>query len=61
MDRTRGTSRRTDDGAAALGAEAGAGGRTEVEDKEDIPSPVLAGQVQRVWISAGPLRGTPCR
>nr|BFE45793.1 hypothetical protein GCM10017547_36860 [Pseudarthrobacter oxydans] len=27
----------------------------------DIPSPVLAGQVQRVWISAGSLRGTPCQ
>ena len=31
------------------------------EDKGDIPSPVLTGQVQRVWISAGPVRGTPCR
>ena len=24
-------------------------------DKSDIPSPVLTGQVQRVWISAGPM------
>ena len=30
-------------------------------DKADIPSPVLTGQVQRVWISAGPMRGTPCQ
>ena len=27
----------------------------------DIPSPVLTGQVQRVWISAGSMRGTPCQ
>src|SRR5687767_8020011 len=59
MDRTRGTSRRTADGTTGLSA--GTDGRTEVADKEDIPSPVLAGQVQRVWISAGSLRGTPCR
>ena len=31
------------------------------EDKRDIPSPVLTGQVQRVWISAGSMRGTPCQ
>ena len=29
--------------------------------KRDIPSPVLTGQVQRVWISAGSMRGTPCQ
>lgn len=36
-------------------------GRTDAEDKGDIPSPVLTGQVQRVWISAGTLLGTPCQ
>src|SRR5688500_653364 len=35
--------------------------RTDAEDKGDIPSPVLTGQVQRVWISAGTLLGTPCQ
>lgn len=49
------------EGAAVTVESAAREGRTDAEDKGDIPSPVLTGQVQRVWISAGTLLGTPCQ
>src|SRR5687768_7112593 len=75
MARTRGTRRVADGtwtGAASplmsapkdiVAIESGAAvrGRADVADKEDIPSPVLTGQVQRVCTSAGSVLGTPCQ
>jgi hypothetical protein len=52
------------EGLEGLGGRNSLGGNSDgfdLADKSDIPSPVLTGQVQRVWISAGPMRGTPCQ
>src|SRR5687768_14566147 len=47
--------------ASSSAERAGACDGRNVDDKGDIPSPVLTGQVQRVWISAGSVLGTPCQ
>ena len=52
------------EGLEGLGGRNSLGGNSDgfdLADKADIPSPVLTGQVQRVWISAGPMPGTPCQ